>query len=62
VPTYRDSSNYPAVIVPEGQFYVLGDHRSTSNDSRNWGPVERKYIVGKAVFAYWPLGRFGALE
>ena len=41
---------------------MLGDHRNTSNDSRTWGTVPREYIVGKAVFAYWPMDRFGVLE
>ena len=50
------------MVVPDGEFYVLGDHRNTSNDSRTWGTVARKYVTGKAVFAYWPLDRFGVLE
>jgi len=59
---YRDRGTYPRVVVPEGEYYVLGDHRSTSNDSRTWGTVAHAYVTGKAVFSYWPLERFGVLE
>lgn len=51
---FRDHGSFPPVVVPEGHYYVLGDHRNTSNDSRTWGTVERKFIAGKAVFSYWP--------
>jgi len=59
---FRDGGTYPPVTVSEEHYYVLGDHRSTSNDSRTWGTVHRDNIIGKAVFAYWPLDRFGALK
>ena len=59
---YRDRGTYPRVVVPEGEYYVLGDHRNTSNDSRTWGTVAHSYVTGKAVFSYWPLERFGVLE
>ncbi len=59
---FRDHTSCRPVVVPDGEFYVLGDHRNTSNDSRTWGTVARKYVTGKAVFAYWPLDRFGVLE
>jgi signal peptidase I len=59
---YRDRNSYAARKVPAGNYFVLGDHRSSSNDSRNWGYVERKYIYGKAVFVYWPLDKMGRLH
>ncbi len=59
---YRDFASYPPVTVEPDHFYVLGDHRSSSNDSRNWGTVERKLVYGKAVFVYWPLDRMGRLR
>ena len=59
---YSDRRSYPLVRVEPGHHYVLGDRRNTSNDSRTWGTVERSSVIGKAVFAYWPLERFGVLE
>ncbi len=59
---YRDERSYGPVIVPEDCFFVLGDHRNFSNDSRDFGPVQREYIYGKAVFAYWPADRVGTLH
>jgi signal peptidase I len=56
---YRDRSNMEPYRVPESEFFVLGDHRSSSNDSRSWGPVPRGNIYGKAVFVYWPLEKIG---
>jgi len=63
VPTeYRDDRSYPARMVPPGEYFVLGDHRSSSNDSRAWGFVPRNYIYGKAVFVFWPLDRMGTVH
>jgi signal peptidase I len=61
-PGYWDRESYPEVLLGPGQYYVLGDHRDASNDSREWGPVGLKYIYGKAVFVYWPLDQIGALD
>lgn len=59
---FRDLGSYPLVLVPEDRFYVLGDHRSSSNDSRIWGPVPKEAIYGKAVFVYWPLDKLGVVR
>ena len=59
---YRDAQSLSPVIVPQDNYFVLGDHRSSSNDSRAWGTVERKHIYGKAVFVYWPLEKMGRLK
>jgi signal peptidase I len=59
---YRDRGSTPALVVPPNYYWVLGDHRSSSNDSRSWGPVPRSAIYGKAVFAYWPIERLGLLR
>ena len=58
---FRDQQSQGPVVVPPGAFFVLGDHRNSSNDSRMWGTVPRSYIYGKAVLSYWPLQRFGLL-
>ena len=59
---YRDHVSMPRSVVPPDQYFVLGDHRSSSSDSRAWGTVNRRYIYGKAVFVYWPLDKMGALR
>ncbi len=61
-PAYLDHQSYPVSIVEPNHYFVLGDHRESSNDSRVWGAVDRKYIYGKAVFIYWPVSQFGSLE
>ncbi len=59
---YEDERSYPEVVVPSDSFFVLGDHRSLSNDSRDFGPVDASYIYGKAVFGYWPVEKVGRLR
>jgi signal peptidase I len=61
-PQFEDSRSYPEITVPADSYFVLGDHRSMSNDSREFGPVMRSYIYGKAVFGYWPMEKLGILK
>ncbi len=60
-PESEDFASYPATRIPKGEYFVMGDHRTSSNDSRIFGPVPRKFIYGKAVFAYWPVDHFGSI-
>jgi signal peptidase I len=59
---FRDSDTYPPLQVSKGYYYVLGDHRNSSNDSRSWGEVPEKYIYGKAFFRFWPLSKIGFIR
>ena len=61
-PEYVDHQSYSTAVVEPDHYYVLGDHRESSNDSRVWGTVDRRYIYGKAVFIYWPFSQFGSLR
>lgn len=59
---YEDFRSYPETVVPAHSYFVLGDHRNLSNDSRDFGPVDESFIYGKAVFAYWPMSSMGTLR
>ena len=59
---YADSRSFNEMVVPSKSFFVLGDHRTMSNDSRDFGPVNERFIYGKAVFGYWPMEKLGRLR
>lgn len=59
---FRDARTFPDVVVPAGEFYVLGDNRENSEDSRLWGFVPANAFIGRAMFGVWPLSRAGRLS
>jgi signal peptidase I len=61
-PAYADERSMTELVVPPHCYFVLGDHRAMSNDSRDFGVVDNRYIYGKAVFGYWPMGKVGRVR
>jgi signal peptidase I len=59
---YEDVSDFGPVRVEMDHYFVMGDHRISSNDSRVFGSVASRFIYGRAVFAYWPVDHFGSLS
>jgi signal peptidase I len=59
---YRDSRSMSEMVIPDDCYFMMGDHRSISSDSREFGPVERDLIYGKAVFVYWPAKDAGVVR
>ena len=59
---YRDSRSLPEMVIPPDYYYMMGDHRSISSDSREFGPVEHDLIYGKAAFVYWPTRDAGVVN
>jgi signal peptidase I len=56
------SCDFPATVtVPRGDYFMMGDNRGESDDSRFWGPIPKSWIIGQAFFTYWPPGRLGPL-
>jgi signal peptidase I len=60
--TGGEECNFPrAIRVPKDDYFMMGDNRGSSDDSRFWGPVPKKWIIGAAFATYWPPGRIGLL-
>ena len=59
---FQDTRSVAEMKIPPGTYYMMGDHRSISSDSREFGPVERSLIYGKAVFIYWPARDAGVVH
>ncbi len=59
---YVDWRSQPEITIPAGSFFMMGDHRNMSSDSRDFGPVAEKFVVGKAVFGYWPVEKLGKVR
>jgi len=54
---YRSDDSWGPYVVNKGYYYVMGDHRNNSSDSRTWGQVPEKYIIGRVQIRWWPLDR-----
>jgi signal peptidase I len=59
---FADDRSQPEMTVPGNEYFVMGDHRSISSDSRDFGPVDRNLIYGKAAFVYWPMDQAGVVR
>jgi signal peptidase I len=59
---FQDGRSFDETVIPAGEYFVMGDHRSISSDSREFGPVERRLIYGKAAFIYWPTVEMGVVR
>ena len=59
---FEDDKSQAEMVLPPHEYWMMGDHRSISSDSREFGPVDRSLIYGKAVFVYWPMEQVGVVR
>ena len=59
---FEDDRSQPEMVIRAHEYFVMGDHRSISSDSREFGPVDRELIYGKAAFVYWPMDQAGVVH
>ena len=59
---FADDRSQAEMVLPPNEYFVMGDHRSISSDSRDFGPVDRDLIYGKAAFVYWPIEQVGVVR
>lgn len=59
---YADDRSQPEMVIPDGKYFMMGDHRSISSDSRDFGPVARPLVYGRAAFVYWPVDQAGVVR
>jgi signal peptidase I len=54
-PEYRSHDDWGPQVIPDGYYFVMGDHRNNSSDSRHWGMVPKRYIIGRVQVRWWPI-------
>jgi signal peptidase I len=59
---YTDERSQPEMVIGPGKYFMMGDHRSISSDSRDFGPVARDLVYGRAAFVYWPMDQAGVVR
>jgi signal peptidase I len=62
LPSNSNSANFGPVNIPENAYFMMGDNRNNSQDSRVWGTLPNNYIIGKALAVFWPVNRIGVLK
>ena len=62
-PAFVDrEQSFAEIVLPQNNYFVMGDHRNMSDDSRDFGPLDQSFIYGKASFVYWPLQKIGRVR